>query len=76
MIGMSTYQCGICCGKEIPCEKCLIDTLKSNGISLDYLDEIKGLKVESRGHSGHWARHYSELNKKLSEIIEQAKETT
>jgi hypothetical protein len=44
-IGLSICQCGVCCGFYMPCEECLGNTLRSNGITLDTPQNRSRLKT-------------------------------
>jgi hypothetical protein len=75
-IGMVQYGCGLCCHKEFPCEKCLVNTLKANGLSVDLVGRLRGLKSKSPGHGGHDAVHFSEMTTELRKLCREAREGT
>lgn len=59
-------SCGNCCSKSILCEVCTENTLKSNGLSIDYKNRIKDLNKFS--HSGS---EYSNLGRELKTILKE-----
>jgi hypothetical protein len=61
------YSCGKCCHEEVPCDKCLVNTLAANALDKSLISEIKGLKHTSN-YSGHNRTEYSELNLKINEL--------
>lgn len=70
-IGVVGVSCGLCCHDDLPCDKCLKNTLKSNGLPDKYLSQVKGLSKTRRGSCYPWDN--SELCWKLEELIAEYK---
>jgi len=49
-IGTTIASCGLCCSKPELCDKCRVQTLRSNGLRPDLADQLKGLP--HRGDTG------------------------
>ncbi len=64
---MVGYSCGNCCSKPYPCDTCLGDTLRANGVSLDKIEEVRGLKKISNVYYDSWG--FSELCDKLRKLV-------
>ena len=65
-------SCGLCCSKDVLCEHCEISTLKANGLSVKYVNEIRGLKYKSPNHGNGFG--FSQLYYKLIELQKRQKE--
>ncbi len=54
---------GGCCHNNYPCDKCLLDTLRANGIDVSEVDRFKGLPQKTS--VSPW--EYSELCKAIKQ---------
>jgi len=52
-----------------------VSTLRANGLSVELVGKIRGLKQRARGYSGHNASEFSELTKELRRLYAEAQES-
>ena len=71
-IGMSFYSCGCCCSQIYPCDSCIENTLKSNGLSLEYKERLKGLSHQDYSHCPPtYSPFHLEVKKIIRELSQQ-----
>ncbi len=71
MIGIAGCSCGGCCGKSLPCDRCLENTLKANGIPLDDIETFRGLKNKASGYE--YPFEFSEMAEALRKYLQDNK---
>lgn len=59
-------SCGICCHDSIPCDKCLVSTIRANGLKLNVLPQLKGLSGKRNNSADPWGT--SELCWKIQDL--------
>lgn len=75
-IGMVIYSCGKCCCEPTICEKCRANTMRANGLPVEWAGKIQGLKQVASGYSGHYASEFSELTTEMRKLCAEARENT
>lgn len=63
-IGLCISSCGLCCTQKTLCPRCVLSTLKANGISEIYENRIKD--IPHREYDGNYL--YDELRKILKHL--------
>lgn len=71
-IGIAHVSCGNCYLEPTLCEKCLVSTLKANGLSAELAFEVRGLKQRDRPHVSYRSTEFSELHEGLRKLISKA----
>ena len=64
-IGMAFYRCGLCLSQDNPCDKCIENTLKAQGLPISLKKELQNLSDSDEAHA--WAT-YSPFKEKVREL--------
>ena len=71
-------SCGLCCGKEYPCDKCVEATLRANGLSEGLATQLQGISHRGHGMSDFESKlrdHLTKEKKKAEKKEERKKKS-